>query len=259
MQTVTAISPRLAILLFLIVALIASLQGCGSGDTDQTAADATSADGSGAGSPGADSTDSDGHDGGSSGGDDEPIDTTPTDHVGKLIQKDGTPFVDAATIRVYPANTVADDAAATPLAEVTATDGDFLLEDLAPGTYVLDARGADAALNIRCKTDAFLERDGAPLSLIMLPGGAIRGTAQADGTALAGARVRIFDIHEREEGEPMRAESASRTSAADGSFVFDYLLPGKKVVAIDKADGGAHEVAVEVEPSKVHDLGTIDV
>ena len=184
-------------------------------------------------------------------------DTTPGDYEGKLIQQDATPYVEAATIRLFK-----DESADTPLAEVKTSDGAFTLENLPPGEYFIVAVADDTASNTRCRSQVYLEKGGSPLSLFMLAGGSVTGRAVVGGVPLEGATVKVRQIYIDRDDQSVadiRAEIASTQTDGDGRFEFDYVLPGPKVVVIEKPGGDEAESEVSVEPGKVHDLGDLEI
>ncbi len=133
--------------------------------------------------------------------------------------------------------------------QATGEDGRFVVSDLSPGTWSLDAR-ADGFT--RCApVDVTLVRDGThePLEIRLERGGTILGRVQRpDGTPAAGATVRqritmesLRSLGAEENGIPRAA-----TAGSDGNFRFGELGAGL-VQLVASLDGFATSTIVEAQ------------
>ncbi|MCY3001853.1 MAG: carboxypeptidase-like regulatory domain-containing protein [Planctomycetota bacterium] len=131
----------------------------------------------------------------------------------------------------------------------TGDDGSFVVSDLSPGTWSLDARAEGFT---RCApVDVTLARDEVhePLELKLERGGAILGRVlRPDGTPAAGASVRqritmesLRSIGAEENGVPRSA-----TAGEDGNFRFGELGAGL-VQLVASLDGFATSTIVEAQ------------
>jgi len=132
-------------------------------------------------------------------------------------------------------------------------DGGFFISDLTPGTYKLESRkrGYKAAQvqGVKVAPDAPTKVVLTLVRIEMLTGN-IKGKVTADRKALEGASVSIFA-----EGEK-KALLKTKT-AADGSYSFENLEPGKYVVIVEwnrKEVYRSKTVEVKAKKTETHNV-----
>lgn len=134
------------------------------------------------------------------------------------------------------------------------TDGQgrYLLRALEPGPYELRLGGALAGVGRQVDLRAGDTLEG--IDLTMDQSGGIRGRLHEQGTPIAGVRLKL-DV----DFTATRNKVTSTLSGADGSFEFDKLAPGQRMLAIDRdtPEGKVDFlglVAVEVRQGEVTEI-----
>jgi len=141
--------------------------------------------------------------------------------------------------------------------------GRFVLGDLDPGDYIVEARADDLA---DTRSDPFTVSRGpvpsAQIRVIMSGGGTLAGTVvDAEGAPVAGAAVmlnpnnyvdsnisKIFDMI-----APTDERERATETKGDGSYVFEHVTPGVYQVRADHPDFAAYSVNdVQINEDSVH-------
>ena len=175
-----------------------------------------------------------------------------------VSQADGTPVAGAQVRRKGKAQRGAGNpfmaAFARDPAVVSAADGTFAIEGIAPGAYEIWASAKGFADTAKLKVDAVAGATVGDLSLALPPGSSLAGRVlrKADGSAVAGAVVWVktdatpfsFAPADITGGTPTAPTDApNATTKDDGSFQIDGLTPGKVTLEVRAADFAPRTIA----------------
>ena len=172
----------------------------------------------------------------------------PTVLAGRVVDSAGRP-VSAAEVQVFtdrsrPFRRNLQEALrelqdlADPLNQVVArTDGRFLLRDLPPGRYLLRVSAPGYATSFRERVWVTPDERAPDLRVVLDPGAGCEGRVHDDGgRGISGARVIAVAIRGKNTRGLDRGET---TTAPDGSYLLDSLIPGVQYFVEAWAEGYA--------------------
>jgi hypothetical protein len=160
---------------------------------------------------------------------------------GKVQAADGTP-IGSARVTVRGAGSVTTTATLTSVG-AGGGPGSYRVAGLAvPGTYTVTVT-ADGYLPVTESVSFVVASVDTELDVVMTPStGRVVGTVRADGTALAGATVRLDD------GRSTR--SAVSASSPAGAFTFTGLAPGSYTLSVTAIGYAEHIMLLDVEAGR---------
>ncbi len=198
-------------------------------------------------------SDDSGNDGGAASADDRAT------LLGKIVTADGRPFDGACRILVYgPGDAAEGDA---PRMELDSSEPTFQVPALDAGTYRIDVRAADRTTNERCEAVVALDSGDNEVGFKLVAGASIQGRVTDNGQPAADVTVTVFDVYVDVYGseptpDPVFTPVMDLRTDAEGAFLIDWILPGKKSIAIA---GSAETIDLDAEPGKAVDLGTLEI
>ena len=162
----------------------------------------------------------------------------PTSLRGEVVDARGRPL-EGARVQAFAARPGTGDAfdlrrgllelqeGGVPLADVEVDRfGEFVLDDLPPGTYTLRASARGHATGFRGGVVVSLDEHGSAVRMVLDEGAGFRGRVrETGGQGLVGARVIAVALP---SGGEVRVDRVETTSGPDGVYELDVLVPGMR-------------------------------